>query len=70
MQNLLVGITLAIIVMGLLIACIPRGGKKAWFVGKPFLEPAAPILMMGLLLVISDLTTIDEIGLSGARAGR
>ena len=74
MQNLLVGITLIIIAIGWLIVCVPRGGKKAWFVGKPFLEPAVPILMIvtalvGLLLVISHLTTIDEIGLTGAVQG-
>lgn len=70
MLNLLVGITLAIIAIGWLIVCIPRDGKKAWFIGKPFLEPAVPILLIGmfavgLILIIDHLTTIDEFDFSG-----
>ena len=74
MQNLLVGITLIIIAIGWLKVCIPRGGKKAWFIRKPFLEPAVPILMIGifavgLILIIDHLTTIDEFDFSGPVGG-
>ena len=46
MRDLVIGITLAIIAIGWVIASIPRGGKKAWFVGKPFLEPTLPVVMI------------------------
>ncbi len=70
LSQLLIGLTLIIITIGALFACMPRGGKTVWFVGKPFLAPAATILMIctlaiGLLLIVAYFTTIDEATLSG-----
>ena len=58
MRDLVIGITLPIIAIGWVIASIARGGKKAWFIGKPFLEPTLPVVMIVAL--------VDEFGLSGA----
>ena len=49
--QLLIGIALIIIGIGSLIACVPRSGKAAWFVGNSFLEPIVPILMVTTLAV-------------------
>ena len=53
-----------------LLACLPRHGKKAWFVGKPFVESGVPILMiamfaMGVILITAYFTTIDNATLTG-----
>ncbi|MFN3659211.1 MAG: hypothetical protein ACK4UO_18345 [Pseudolabrys sp.] len=67
---LLTGIVLFVIGVGALFVSIPRGGKYAWFVDRPFLEPAAPILMIfaivsGAILVAGHLLEWD-IGLTRA----
>jgi hypothetical protein len=70
LSELLIGSTLLVISIGALIACLPRKGKKAWFVGIPFLEPGASILMItafaiGLILIAAYFTTIDDATLTG-----
>jgi hypothetical protein len=71
LSQLLIGVTLIFITIGLLIACLPRRGKTAWFVGKPVLAPAVTILMIatlatGFLLIAAYFTAIDEATLAGA----
>jgi hypothetical protein len=70
MSQLLVGITSLIVSIGVLFACLPRHGKTAWVVQKPFAAPALAILMIcglaiGLVEIASYFTTIDELTLSG-----
>jgi hypothetical protein len=70
LSHLLTGITLIAITIGSLFACLPRRGKTAWFVGKPFLAPAVTIAMIatlaiGFLLIAAYFTTIDEATLAG-----
>ncbi len=70
MSDLLIPIMLISIAVGALIACLPRNGKNAWFVGKPFLEPAGSVIilaigLMGLVLIVGYFTTIDDVTLSG-----
>ncbi len=57
---------------GSLIGCLPRNGKKAWFVGMPFFDAGVPILILsvfivGAVLIVAYFTTIDDLTLSGAR---
>jgi len=64
-SQLLIGITLTFIGIGLVIACVPRRGKPAWFVGNLFLEPMLPILFIsicaiGIIEIASSFSTIDE----------
>jgi hypothetical protein len=71
LSQLLMGITLTIIGIGLVIACAPRRGKTAWFVGNLILEPMLPILFiticaMGLIEITAYFTGIDEATVSGA----
>jgi hypothetical protein len=68
--ELLIGIMLLIVSIASLVGCRPRKGKKARFVGLPFLEPGASILMitafaMGLILIAAYFTAIDDAALSG-----
>ena len=70
MRELLMGITLLIVSAGSLTACLPRNGKKAWFVGIPFLDAGVPVLILsvfaiGVVLVVAYFTTIDDMTLSG-----
>jgi hypothetical protein len=70
LQQLLVGVTLVVIATGLLTVWVPRGGKMAWFVEKPVLETGASLLLIttfavGLVLLASRFTTIDNISMSG-----
>jgi hypothetical protein len=56
---------------GSVFASIPRNGKTAWFVGKPFLAPFVSILVVtgltiGVLLIAAYFTTIDDATLAGA----
>ncbi len=71
LSQLLIGTTLVFIGCGSLIACIPRRGKTAWFVGKPFLESGVSVLLIftfaiGFLLLAAYFTTIDDATLAGA----
>ena len=71
LSQLFYGSVLMLLGVGLLIASLPRKGKKAWFVGKPFLESGMPILMiatfsLGLILIVAYFTTIDDATLAGA----
>lgn len=71
MSQLLIGIALIFAGVGSLLVCLPRKGKKAWFVGMPFLESGVPILMIamfsiGLILVVAYFTSIDDATLAGA----
>ena len=70
LSELLTGITLLIISAAITIACLPRHGKRVWFAKKPFLAPAVSILIicgltMGLIMLASYFTTIDEATLAG-----
>ncbi len=70
LSQILIGLTLTIIGIGSVILSIPRRETTAWFVGKPFLEPGVPIviiatLAIGLILVASYFTTIDTVTLIG-----
>ena len=70
MSELFIGATLLVVSVVSLIACRPRKEKKAWFVGVPFLEPGASILMitafaLGVILIAAYFTTIDDATLSG-----
>ena len=69
--ELLIAITLLIIGLGLLIACHPRRGKTAWFVGKPILESGVSVLLVatvaiGLMMLVAYFTTLDDATLAGA----
>jgi hypothetical protein len=71
MSQLLIGVVLIFIGVASLIVCLPRKGKKAWFVGKPLFESGVPILMItmfaiGIMLVAAHFTTIDDATLAGA----
>ena len=68
MSELLIGVALVAMGIGSLIACMPRRGKTAWFIGKPLLESGVPIAMIamfaiGLILVAAYFTTIDDVTL-------
>jgi hypothetical protein len=70
-SELLFGITLVFITVGSMAICLPRNGKTAWFVHKPFLAPAVSVLIitglaLGLILLAAYFTTIDDATLSGA----
>lgn len=70
MEQLLIGSALMIIGVVSLLACLPRHGKKAWFVGKPLVESGVPILMiaifaMGVILIAAYFTTIDNATMTG-----
>lgn len=70
MEQLLIGSALMIIGVVSLLVCLPRNGKKAWFVGKPFVESGVPILMIatfaiGAILITAYFTTIDNATLTG-----
>ena len=72
-SQLLIGIALVVVGIGLVIACVPRRGKTAWFVGNPILEPMLPILMMaicaiGLMEIVGYFTTMDEMTAVGKAA--
>ena len=69
--QLLIGITLTFIGIGLMIACVPRRGKTVWFVGNSILEPILPILIIsicaiGLIEIAAYFTAIEEATVSGA----
>jgi uncharacterized membrane protein len=69
-QELLTGVILLIVSVGALIACYPRNGKTAWFVGVPFLDPTVSILVVGgmvigVLLIVAYFTAIDNGTVSG-----
>jgi hypothetical protein len=71
LSQLLIGITLIFITIGVLITCLPRRGKTVWFVGKPLLAPAVTIMMIatlaiGFFLIAAYFTTIDDATLAGA----
>ena len=71
MSDLLIGITLMFISIGSVIVWLPRNGKTAWFVGKPFLAPAISNLIVaglaiGLILIASYFTSIDDATIAGA----
>lgn len=73
-SQLLIGITLTFIGIGLVIACVPRRGKTAWFVGNLFLEPMLPILFIsicaiGLIEIAAYFTGIEEATVAGAAKG-
>lgn len=70
MEQLLIGSALMIIGVVSLLVCLPRNGKKAWFVGKPFVESGVPILMIatfaiGVILITAYFTMIDNATLTG-----
>jgi hypothetical protein len=70
MSELLTGLTLIVISIGALFACAPRGGKSLSFVTKPFIGPGVSIvvvagLVIGVLLIASYFTTIDDATLTG-----
>ena len=70
MEQLLIGSALMIIGVVSLLVCLPRNGKKAWFVGKPLVESGVPILMIatfaiGVILITAYFTTIDNATLTG-----
>ena len=71
LSQLLIGITLTVIGIGLVIACVPRRGKTVWFVGNLMLEPLLPILFIGicaigLIEIAAYFTTIEESTVGGA----
>ena len=73
-SQLLIGITLIVIGIGLVIACVPRRGKTVWFVGNPILEPILPILIIGMCAIgvigiASSFSTIDEATVAGTAKG-
>jgi hypothetical protein len=68
MSQLLIGIVLLVVSLGLLFVCSARGAKRAWFVGVPLLEPSASIvlvtaLMLGVLLIAGYFSAIDEMSM-------
>ncbi len=70
LSQLIFGSLLLLLGAGSLIACVPRKGKTAWFVGKPFLESGASVLLIftfaiGFLLLTAYFTTIDDATLAG-----
>jgi hypothetical protein len=70
LSELLIGATLLVVSIASLLVFVPRKGKKAWFVGVPFLEPGVSILMItafaiGLILIAAYFTAIDDATLSG-----
>jgi hypothetical protein len=69
-SQLLGGAALMLVGIVSLLVSLPRGGKKAWFVGMPFIESGASILMiatfaLGVILILAYFTTIDDATLSG-----
>ena len=75
MFQLLIGIIVLVVGIGMIVACVPRGGKTVWFVGNPFLEPMLPILIIvvcaiGVIEIVAYFTDIEEAVLSGAARPR
>jgi hypothetical protein len=71
MSQLIFGSLLILLGGGSMAACIPRKGKMAWFVGKPFLESGVSVLLIftfaiGFLLLTAYFTAIDDATLAGA----
>jgi hypothetical protein len=69
-SELLLGITLLVVSIGSFFALLPRNGKTAWIVQRPFLAPALTVLVItglaiGCIEVIAYFTTVDDITLSG-----
>jgi len=74
MQGFIIGIVMLAVSVGVLFVSYPRGGKKAWFVGVPFLESGVSILVVtcfcvGLILIAGYFTGIDEGTLTGVAKG-
>ncbi len=72
MQDLLPGIVLLALTVGLAIASYPRNGKAAAFVQKPFLGPLVSIaivtgLSISLLLIAAYFSNFDDLTLAGAK---
>ena len=70
LSELFTGIVLTCLSFGAVMICIPRHGKKAWFVGVPFLETGVSILVvtgfvLGLLFITAYFTAIDNATLAG-----
>jgi hypothetical protein len=64
---------LVIFGIGALIACRPRNGKTVWFAENAFLSSAVAVLIVsgfaiGLILLASHFTTIDDATLRGIRS--
>ena len=73
LSQFLIGIALVVVGIGSVIACVPRWGKRAWFVGNPILEPMLPILMIaicaiGLIEIVGYFSTMDEMAMVGTAA--
>jgi hypothetical protein len=71
LQNLIIGIVLIVASIGAVLASRPKGGKTAWFVGKPFLAPLVSIaivasLALGVFMIAGYYTTIDDATIGGA----
>lgn len=72
MDQLFIGLVLIAFSIGLVLLCRPRNGKKAWFVGKPFLAPLVSIVIVaslacGVFMVAAQFSTIDN-GTIGGQA--
>jgi hypothetical protein len=70
LSELLTGITLLLICTVIVIVSLPRHGKTVWFANKPFLAPAVSVLIicglaLGLIMLASYFTAIDEATLAG-----
>jgi hypothetical protein len=66
MRELAIGLVLILGSIGSVFALAPRGGRQSWFVGVPFIEPFAAIiivalLMLGILFVAAQFSTIDDV---------
>jgi len=69
--QLVSGFVLMLASLGLLMLCVPRHGKKAWFVGLPLIETGVSVVVvtgfvLGLLFIAAYFTAIDDATLAGA----
>lgn len=70
LAELQLGIALLVISIGALIVSLPRKGKVASFVQKPYLAPMVSIIIItgfavGLIMLAAHFTAIDDATLSG-----
>lgn len=73
MSQLAIGLVLILGSIGSVYALAPRGGRQAWFIDVPLLEPLAAVvivamLVVGVLFLAAQFSTIDEVTM--LRGGR
>ncbi len=72
MSELLIGIVLLAITIGLGFACYPKHGKVVALVRKPFVGPLLSVLIVtgltiSVILIVAYFSNFDDVTLTGAK---